>query len=84
MWDICAVEVPEEDLERLRALRGVPAIVAANHPSLAEPVVLFEVLRRGGQLPFMTTAHDPMTRYGRLSASLFQRLGGHLDPAGAP
>jgi 1-acyl-sn-glycerol-3-phosphate acyltransferase len=77
IWQIERIEIAAEDRERLRALRGTRALFAANHPSLAEPLVLFQVLRREGVSFFGLTAWDTMVRYGRLSAVVFQRVGGY-------
>jgi 1-acyl-sn-glycerol-3-phosphate acyltransferase len=75
VWQIEAVDMEEADRERLRALRENPAIIAANHPSLAEPAVLFEAVSRAGASACFLTAWEVFTERGRLVAWLLQRAG---------
>jgi 1-acyl-sn-glycerol-3-phosphate acyltransferase len=77
IWEIQGIEIGAEDRGRLRALRDTRALIAANHPSLAEPLVLYRLLRREEVSFFGLTAWDTMARFGRLSAGLFQRIGGY-------
>lgn len=76
-WGMESVEIPEDALGRLRRLAGSRAIFVANHPTLAEPVVVFHALGRAGVGVFMLTARDTMVRYGRIVARLFQWLGAY-------
>jgi hypothetical protein len=77
LWEIEEVEVGEADRERLRAFRSVPALFVANHPSLAEPAVLYRALRREGVTFHLLTAWDTMLKFGQVSAWVLQRLGGY-------
>src|SRR4051794_34071299 len=64
-WGIVALEVVAEDLGRLRALQDERAIFCPNHPSLAEPPVVFCALRRAGVSACFLTAWDTMALHGR-------------------
>jgi hypothetical protein len=75
VWRVDAVEIEAADLERLRSLRGERAIFTANHPSLAEPPVLFEALTRAGVSAYFLTARETMDRYGVLFRTFLQGAG---------
>jgi 1-acyl-sn-glycerol-3-phosphate acyltransferase len=75
VWQIEGVDVAPADLERLRSHREARALMIANHPSLAEPMVLYRAFRRAGVPYYVMTAWDTMARLGNVSARMFQSLG---------
>jgi len=75
VWQIGGVEISATDLDRLRLLRKSHALTVANHPTLAEPLVLYVPFRRARLTYGVMTAWDTITAGGRLSAWLFQRIG---------
>src|SRR4051812_19260170 len=77
VFRIRAVEVGPEDRARVRALRGAAALVVGNHPSLAEPAVLWRLVREEAISCYQLTAWDTLTAGGRFSAMTFQRLGAY-------
>jgi hypothetical protein len=78
---LVAVAVPEEDLARLRALRDQRFLLCANHPTLADPMVIWELSRRLG-VPFYYMAARNVFR-GVLGWVL-QRGGAYSVQRGAP
>lgn len=82
LWrGVGAVCVPEEDLARLRALRKERFLLCANHPTLGDPLVVFELsCRLGVRFNFMA-ARDLFEGF---PGWLFQRLGAYSVLRGAP
>lgn len=72
-----SVESVEMDFAPLRRLRGAPAFVVGNHPSLTEPAVLFVALSRAGIDPYFMAAWDTMAFHGDAFRWALQRLGGY-------
>ena len=78
---IVAIEIPEDDLDRLRALRKQRFLLCSNHPTLGDPAVIVELSRRVG-IQFNGMAAREMF-IGPLGW-LFQRMGGYSVRRGAP
>src|SRR5258708_11531530 len=76
-WNLEKVEVSPQDLQRLYSIHDQSAIVIANHPSLAEPGVLFHSLGMAGVSANMLSAWDSMALYGQLWTGFLQRIGGY-------
>jgi 1-acyl-sn-glycerol-3-phosphate acyltransferase len=76
-WDLENVDISRNDLQRLRRLRDQSAIVIANHPSLAEPGVIFHSLGMAGVFAHSLSAWDTMALYGRLWRGFLQWIGGY-------
>src|SRR5262245_64082335 len=74
-FQVHSVEVSAADLERLRPLRGERAIITPNHPSLAEPPVVWWALRRAGVSACFLASWESFACFGRLAPWLLQRLG---------
>jgi 1-acyl-sn-glycerol-3-phosphate acyltransferase len=78
---IIAIEIPEEDLDRLRALRKQRFLLCSNHPTLGDPAVIVELSRRlGMQFNGMAAREMFIGPIGWL----FQRMGGYSVRRGAP
>ncbi len=67
-------DIAAEDLERLRAVAGQPALICPNHPSLMEPVIVWGVLRRAGLRANYVMARATMEQLGRWRP-FAQRMG---------
>lgn len=76
-WSIRSIDLPREDRARLEQLQDTRALFTANHPSLAEPGVLYRILRQSRISSSFLTAWDTMTGAGRYSAWAFQRIGAY-------
>jgi hypothetical protein len=49
LWrQVVAIDIPEEDLQRLRVLRDQRFLLCSNHPTLGDPLVIIELSRRLG------------------------------------
>jgi hypothetical protein len=77
LFGIEAVELADADRTRLAALQGQRALITPNHPSLAEPVVVFQALAQAGFSALFLTGWEAMTSYGGLSAAVLQRVGAY-------
>lgn len=75
VWDIRKVEISSADLQRLAELRDSHVLFVANHPTMAEPAVLFQVFARARLSFYLLTAWDTMTAKGSLVTRLLQALG---------
>jgi 1-acyl-sn-glycerol-3-phosphate acyltransferase len=81
LWrQVVAIDIPEEDLKRLRALRDQRFLLCSNHPTLGDPLVIIELSRRLGM------------RFNGMAARelfigpvgwLFQRMGAYSVRRGA-
>lgn len=74
-WGIRGIEIGDDDLERLRRLRDTRGLIVANHPSLAEPPIVFQALRRAEVSAYFMASWENFAYYGRLATGLLQRLG---------
>src|SRR5436309_1610750 len=77
IWGLVGVEISDEDLERLRRLRHTGAIVISNHPSLAEPAVIFVLLGRVRVGYHALVAWDTMALHGSIWRRFIQAVGGY-------
>lgn len=83
LWRIGQVEFAADDAERLRAACAGPAVLCPNHPSLHEPVVVWEVLERLRLRRHFAMALDTM-RVMHAGAWFLQKLGCFSIKRGAP
>lgn len=78
---VVAIDIPKEDLSRLRDLRNQRFMLCSNHPTLGDPVMIIELSRRlGVQLNGMAARELFVGPAGWL----FQRMGGYSVRRGAP
>src|SRR5438093_11338667 len=78
---VVAIEISEEELDRLRALRDQRFLLCSNHPTLGEPLVILDLCRRVGMTLNGMTARDLFL--GPIGW-LFQRMGAYSVKRGAP
>src|SRR5258706_7113519 len=83
-WDLEKVEVAPQDLQRLDSIHDQSAIVIANHPSLAEPGVMFHTLGMAGASAHMLSAWGSIALYGSVLNRRLQRVGGYCIFSGRP
>jgi 1-acyl-sn-glycerol-3-phosphate acyltransferase len=82
LWrQVVAIDIPKEDLSRLRALQDQRFLLCSNHPTLGDPVVIIELSRRLG-MRFNGMAAREM--FIGPAGWLFQRMGGYSVRRGAP
>ncbi len=68
------VVLPPDDADRLAQARLGAAMLCPNHPSLHEPVVVYEAARRAGLRPYWVMARETMVELGYWR-HFAQRLG---------
>lgn len=70
------VEVGPRDLQRLRSVpRDVGVLVASNHPSYSDPLIMFEVSRQWGRNCTWMAARELFSRMGGWMGSFLRRTG---------
>ncbi len=69
------IEISEEDLKRLRSLKGKRLLLLPNHPTHFDPMVLIEVSRRIDEDFLFVAAREVFDWEGGLRGWLFQRCG---------
>lgn len=75
-WLRIHVDLPEADLERLRQIPvGSGIIIASNHPTFADPAVVYEVTRRWGKICTYIAAREIFNKFGGWMGSLIRRAG---------
>ena len=71
------MEIPPEDVARLRALSGARLLIAPNHPTNADPTLLF-ALSKAADAPFHYLAcRETFDGMGGLWGKIIQRLGAY-------
>jgi 1-acyl-sn-glycerol-3-phosphate acyltransferase len=75
-----AIVAPAEDLARLRALRNERFLLCSNHPTLGDPLIIFELARRVGVTFNYMAARDV---FWFPLGWLFQRIGTYSVLRGA-
>ena len=78
---VVAIEISEEDLDRLRALRDQRFLLCSNHPTLGDPLVILDLCRRLRMRFNCMTARE---LFRGPVGWLFQRMGGYSVRRGAP
>ncbi len=81
---IMTVEIEASDLAVLRSLANERALFVANHPTLADPAIIFHVLGRAGVTAFTLSAWDTISQHGRLIEWILPRLGCYSVMRGRP
>ena len=89
LWHVClpfmlrrfchvvAVDIPAEDVARLKALRGARLLLAPNHPTNVDPCLLF-ALSKAVETPFHYLAcRETFDGLGGLWGKVIQRLGAY-------
>lgn len=75
-WLEITVEMPAEDLERLKAIPpGTGVLLASNHPTFADPSIIFEVTRRWGRMCNYIAAREIFNKFGGWMGSVIRRAG---------
>lgn len=70
------VALGARDLQRLRAVpRDVGLLVASNHPSYSDPLIVFEVSRQWGRYCTWMAARELFSRMGGWMGSFLRRTG---------
>jgi 1-acyl-sn-glycerol-3-phosphate acyltransferase len=75
-FGIPQIDCPAADFERLARLTARPALICSNHPTLAEPLVVLELLGRLGRRPGFVMDFYTLRRFGPLRP-LMQAAGGY-------
>jgi 1-acyl-sn-glycerol-3-phosphate acyltransferase len=70
-----SVEIDEDSLSRLNAIRGERCLILPNHPSEWDPCVIFEVGKRLKENFFFVAAREVFDYSYGLRGWFFQRLG---------
>jgi 1-acyl-sn-glycerol-3-phosphate acyltransferase len=78
---VVAIEVPEKDLDRLRALRDQRLLLCSNHPTLGDPLVILELCRR---LDMRFNGMAAREIFQGPAGWLFQRMGAYSVLRGSP
>lgn len=76
LFRVCAVDVDNADLARLGAVRDQRALLIANHPSEAEPLVLFHALNLAGVSAYCMAA-DTVFHDHWILRPILPRLGAY-------
>lgn len=75
-WLGIRVDIPAADLARLRSLpQRASIIMASNHPSFADPAVLFEVMRQWGRMGYFVAARVLFTRMAGVQGFIIRKAG---------
>lgn len=70
------VALEPRDLQRLRSVpRDVGVLVASNHPSYSDPLIVFEVSRQWGRYCTWMAARELFSRVGGWMGSFLRRTG---------
>lgn len=75
--DVESVEIPDEDLARLKALAGERLLLTPNHPTNNDPVLLFALAKAAGQSFFYLACRETFDLLGGLWGWIIQRLGAY-------
>jgi hypothetical protein len=76
-YDVVGVDIAKEDLDRLRALRNERALIAPNHPSNAEPAVLFRLSHLVDEPFYYVCCREAFDHAGGLWGRFLQKVGGY-------
>jgi len=83
-YGITAVEYHSQELERLQELLGQRVLFTPNHPTHAEPVILFHLSRTIGQPFHYLSNREAFDRVWGLFGWLLSRTGAYSIVRGAP
>jgi len=72
-----AVDIPAEDIGRLRALAGERLLLAPNHPTNDDPALLFALAKAAGMPFYYLCCREAFDHLGGLWGALIQRLGAY-------
>src|SRR6266540_3757362 len=76
-YKVVGVEIAQEDLARLRRIRNERAFIAPNHPSNAEPVILFTLSQRVDEPFFYVCCREAFDHFFGLWGRFLQKVGGY-------
>jgi 1-acyl-sn-glycerol-3-phosphate acyltransferase len=74
-YGVLGVEIADEDLARLRRIRSERALIAPNHPSNAEPAVLFKLSHRVDEPFYFVACREAFDHFHGIWGRCLQRLG---------
>ncbi len=83
-YGITAVEYQSQELERLQEILGQRVLITPNHPTHAEPVILFHLSRTVGHPFFYLSNREAFDRAWGLFGWLLSRTGAYSIVRGAP
>lgn len=78
---VSRVQVPAEDIERLDRATRQSCIIAPNHPSRVEPMIVAELARRLGRSFYFVSARENFELFG---GHILQELGAYSIARGLP
>jgi 1-acyl-sn-glycerol-3-phosphate acyltransferase len=76
-YDVVGVDIAEEDLQRLRRIRNERALIAPNHPSNAEPAILFRLSQRVDEPFYYVCCREAFDHLGGVWGRFLQKVGGY-------
>lgn len=75
--DVVAVEIPGDDLARLKSLAGERLLLTPNHPSNNDPALLFALAKAAGESFYYLACRETFDILGGLWGWVIQRLGAY-------
>lgn len=75
--DVVAVEIPSDDLARLKSLAGERLLLTPNHPTNNDPALLFALAKAAGESFYYLACRETFDILGGLWGWVIQRLGAY-------
>ncbi len=75
--DVVAVDIPGDDLARLKSLAGERLLITPNHPTNNDPALLFALAKAAGESFYYLACRETFDILGGLWGWVIQRLGAY-------